>query len=247
MASWLTEALRSIEAAELSGRHLRAAMFAVFTVDKGSPVPALGGDGVDESVLVCMEKVLAAVSRWSGEKVSCPGQAARLLRRAGRPELASRVQKLSKVRNRVGHPEVELATDILELPKPPREVPLAGDTSDHSGPALSRAPSSAAAAPSEPEAEATAEKVLNVEEVTPKEASIGKEENTVTDAVDTREKVFKVKEESFVAKEVTLVGKPLRVEESFLAEVAGGARAAAVPAKDRTSTLPTTLSLEFTS
>jgi len=107
---WLRSAIGAARGAGLLGRQLKQAVYMAMAVDRQHA--AVRPSGLC-SPLADVEQVLAVAAEWAGRPHSV-GSLVRVLRQHGLPQLASRLQRWSRVRNAVAHPDERLVGDIAD-------------------------------------------------------------------------------------------------------------------------------------
>jgi hypothetical protein len=106
--TWLRCAIVAATEAGLQGRALKQAIFSAMSVDRQH---ARMGPSRQCSPLHDVEKVLAVAAEWAGRPHSV-GSFVRVLRQLDLPQLASRLQRWSKVRNAIAHPDDSLVGEV---------------------------------------------------------------------------------------------------------------------------------------
>jgi hypothetical protein len=104
-ARWLRGALEAVHGSGLLGRARRQAIYVAMTVDRQQLTRA-ACDIMGEH-----EQIVASVSLWAGRPCGIGGLL-RALRAHGLCKLAARVQKMSRTRNAVAHPDATLVSEV---------------------------------------------------------------------------------------------------------------------------------------
>ena len=131
---WLVHALRAIQAADLGPRLAKEARWQALEVDRchfAGPAWREDGGAAFEAISA-QEEVLDAVRRAASlpGRPGIPVAKSWLRQQPGGSHLASRLSRLSKIRNGQAHPDVALVRDILAVALPEMQAELEGSTED---------------------------------------------------------------------------------------------------------------------